>query len=271
MTCWLKGSIPTGFYSWLYASHAHDCTVAALLWKKGLFSLAQHREMESVRFSTSSEVPSFKLESLSSVIVRQESFAFQKMFSLYFGCLLCAKICGNFSLTEPAWASYGIQCSPSYSCATTARDLGWRGQEERDRGMIWSSKPGLPASTCQQALQWCWRYAAPERSCCSRSALVCPSAPVTSHREYPQPHHWHRNHCVSCYKLSADLSIWCYLRSLPDRIASISIVSIGLGFWQQCLYSLEGVLFLLFMRLFSTCISGEGEGGSPLQVWAAAC
>lgn len=156
MTCWLKGSIPTGFYNRLYSPHAHDCTVAALVWKKAFFSLAQHREMESVRFSTSSEVPSFKLESLSSVIVRQKSFAFQKMFSLYFGCLLCAKICGNFSLPEPAWASYGFQCSPSYSRATTMGQLDWRGQDEGDGGMIWTCKPGLPTSAPQQSLQWRW-------------------------------------------------------------------------------------------------------------------
>lgn len=151
MTCWLKGSIATGFYSWLYAPHT--CTRLYCGWpclEEGSFQFctAQRHGV--------SQVFNFLKGALFwarcfFICNRQVSLHFRKC--LYFGCLLCAKICGNFSLPEPAWASYGIECSPSYSYAIAAGIA----RLERDKGGWQGDDKDTQTWGPQQALKWVWR------------------------------------------------------------------------------------------------------------------
>lgn len=151
MTCWLKGSIGTVFYNWLYAPHT--CTWLYCYWpclEEGSFqSCTTHRHGVSQVFNFLKGAL-FRAR-ISLICNRQASLHFRKcliyILSVFY-VLKSVEISAFLNLPEPLvlLSVHSATHMPSLQWL-----LGWREKKEDDRRMMWTHKPEIFSRHCSGA------------------------------------------------------------------------------------------------------------------------
>lgn len=250
--------------------HMHKtlCTMVVFVWKN---ILVQNSGMESAGLFNFVRGPLFQARV--TFICNSQTGEFcisENVWSIFFGCLLCGKkICGIFSLPEPAWASVLTQLN----CASTTwwKGEGWRRKEEGDgegwrddTGMrIWASHIHSPGRPIMSFVTWlrqqCPSVPMHTLAASGSVSIYCTGTQIIIHISQMCCIHtwWAVLWPISVEATSGHCLTLCISSTVSTGLPAPALVAQDWGFGSSDCTVWKFFLFL-FAKSFS-CISGEGE------------